>query len=110
MTRKRSINRDNWKKNKMKKAYQSGKAHVNSRAKQVEAKKDCFSHCKFKCHQTFNEIKQKIFLDFYKLDATDKHSFINQTSVCVTASSKTVGEDSSEDTRRKKEKLQLLPF
>ena len=92
----------------MKGAAQSGKTHVNSRGKQVEAKrikltKDCFSKCKFKCRQKFNEAKQeKIFLDFYKLDTTGKHSFINQTSVCVTASSKTGVENSSEEAKKKR--------
>ena len=85
MRRKRSINRDSWQKNKRKSAHQSGKAHFNSRGKEVEVKKinptkDCFSNCKFKCRQKFNEIKQeKIFLDFYKFDTTGKHSFINRT-------------------------------
>ena len=61
MTRKHLINRDNWQKNKRKRAYQSGKVHVNSRRKQVEAKnikltKDYFFNCKFKCHHKFNEM------------------------------------------------------
>ena len=36
LMRKHSINRDNWQKNKKKRAYQSGKTYVNSRGKQVE--------------------------------------------------------------------------
>ena len=86
LTRKRSINRNNWQKNERKRAHQSVKAHVNSREKRVKPKKikltkDCFSNCKLKYLQKFNEIKQgKIFLDFYKLDTTGKHSFINGKS------------------------------
>ena len=34
--RRHSINRDNWQKNKRKRAYQSGKTYVNSKGKQVE--------------------------------------------------------------------------
>ena len=44
--------------------------------------------------------KKKIFLDFYKLDTTGKHSSINQLLVCVTVLSKTGGKNSSDDARR----------
>ena len=53
MTRKHSINIDNWQKNNRKRAFQLGKVNVNIRGKHIEAKKvkltkDCFSNCKFK--------------------------------------------------------------
>ena len=64
LTRKRLIIKNNWQKNKRKRAYQLGKVLVNGRGKQVEPKmikltKDGIKH-------------EKIFLDFYNLRTTGK--------------------------------------
>ena len=94
LTRKLSLNQQDWERNKRKRAHQSGKAYINSRgkfvqAKDIKSKKDCNSGCKFKCCEKVNKVTQeKIFLDFYKLDSNGKHSFINQTSVCTSITNK----------------------
>ena len=89
LTRKRSLNKENWEKNKRKRAHQSGDVYINSRGKyvqqkQIKMKKDCKSSCKFKCSEKISrDTQEKTFLDFYKMDTNAKHSYINKTSVCV---------------------------
>ena len=106
LTRKRSINKDQWMKNKRKKAHQSGEKYVNSRGKLVEAKtiiskKDC-SNCKNQCAEKISkEAQEKIFMEFHRLDTNGKHSFISQTTVCST---------SSRDTKRKKKTYSYFLF
>ena len=83
LTRKRSLNPQDWEKNKRKRAHQSGDAYVSSRgkliqAKEIKVKKDCNYSCKFKCCEKVNKATQnKIFLDFYKLDTNGKHSLLS---------------------------------
>ena len=63
----------NWKKNKNKYARHHGKQHLSASGKVILAKKlrrGC-QNCRFSCHRKFTrQQRQKIFDDFYKLDAS----------------------------------------
>lgn len=102
LTRKRSIDFAEWQRNKRKRSHQAGEEYVSSRGKKVAAKsikpkKDCVNNCKFKCTEKVDKnSREKIFMDFYKLDHSGKRNFINQTTTCVTVAS---GKESS---RKKK--------
>ena len=88
LTRKRSINKQNWAASKRKKSNVVGEEYINSRgkkipAKKTEIKKGCLSNCKFRCSEKIDtKTQDEIFMDFYKLDTTGKHFFISQTSIC----------------------------
>ena len=66
LTRKRSIHKDDWERNKRKRAHQAGLEYVNIRGKKVEpksiqSKKNCNDNCKFKCSETINKALQEKF-------------------------------------------------
>ena len=93
LTRKRSINKQNWAASKRNKSHKAGEEFISSRekklrAEKIEMKKDFLSNCKFRCSEKINtKTQEEIFMDFYKLGTTGKHFFISQTSICSSISS-----------------------
>ncbi|XP_028136093.2 uncharacterized protein LOC126892938 [Diabrotica virgifera virgifera] len=70
-SRKRKRNPDNWRRNRIKKLRNSGKAYVNWKSKQVSErimKPPCPTTCRLKCQTKFQEKHRvQIFQDFWKL-------------------------------------------
>ena len=116
LTRKRSVNKEKWGKEKRKRAQQSGEAYVNSRGKYVEAKsikikKDSKSNCKFKCSEKISRVMQEhIFDDFYKMDVNDKHAFINKTTVCTGVANTKKNVESTEELNFRSRKKKSYSF
>ena len=81
MTRKRSINKQNWAARKRKKSHETGEEYISSRGKKIpvkkiEVKKNCLSNCKFRCSEKINtKTQEEIFIDFYK---KEKETFFHQ--------------------------------
>ena len=89
-SRKRVRNVDGWKRNKIKRARESGSAYISHRGVHVSAKKPCVKSClcrekcRYHCSENVNDAsRQEIFSRFYGLTSTaqDAHLF-----GCITAS------------------------
>jgi len=68
LTRKRSVNREKWKKTVAKEALDKGEAHLNVNGKPIAGKQlgeSCGPSCKFKCEQRVTENQRRHIFDEY---------------------------------------------
>lgn len=82
LSRKRTINTANWKKNKRKVAFQKGEQHINYKGvlvpgKRIITEKDCLPSCRFKCSEKFDlNCRKQIKDSYYSMNQNEKYHFL----------------------------------